>query len=108
MTVDVEKWPYLKDVDIHDLDNATPTIMIGEDNLHVKRFIQQITGKVGTPFATLTPLGWMVHGPDEWTSQQRRIWIPANNIGWSKPHCKITDLTPPPKSWTSWKRACRK
>ncbi|XP_043482111.1 uncharacterized protein LOC122511116 [Leptopilina heterotoma] len=64
MTVDVEKWPYLKDVDIHDLDNATPTIMIGEDNLHVKKVIQQITGKVGTPFATLTPLGWMVHGPD--------------------------------------------
>ncbi|XP_043475015.1 uncharacterized protein LOC122506767 [Leptopilina heterotoma] len=63
MKIDPEKWPHFKNLDIPDLDNAIPTIMIGEDNLHLKRIMRQVTGKNGLPYASLTPLGWMVHGP---------------------------------------------
>lgn len=64
MTVDPKKWPHLKNLEIPKLRNAIPSIMIGEDNVHLKRTLKQVTGRIWTPFATLTPLGWMVHGPE--------------------------------------------
>ncbi|XP_051172885.1 uncharacterized protein LOC127289150 [Leptopilina boulardi] len=81
MNVNLDKWPYLRDLDIPDLENAKPTIMIGEDNVHLKKIIQQVTGKVGTPAATLTPLGWMIHGPDSYekADKDRLFFVQHSN-----------------------------
>lgn len=63
MKIDPDKWPHLKNPDIPELDNVVHVIMIGEDNLNLKRIKRQVIGRDGLPYASLTPLGYMVHGP---------------------------------------------
>ncbi|XP_043485170.1 uncharacterized protein LOC122513008 [Leptopilina heterotoma] len=89
MTVNSKKWPYLRDIDIPDLNEAVPTIMIGEDNLHLKKVIRQVAGKQGTPFATLTPLGWMVHGPDFAERPERDVALLVRH---KNEECELNEL----------------
>ncbi|XP_039762487.1 uncharacterized protein LOC120635535 [Pararge aegeria] len=44
------------------LEYYKPQLLIGQDNYHVLLPLQVLEGKPGEPFATLTPLGWCLHG----------------------------------------------
>lgn len=60
-----EKYPYLNEVDVGDLESAVPTILIGLDNTNLIAPLETKVdpGEVG-PVAVRTKLGWSVHGPE--------------------------------------------
>ena len=61
--MDITECVQLKNMDLPDTAGVTPEIMIGEDYTHVKMPLKVVIGKTHEPVATLTPLGWIVHGP---------------------------------------------
>ncbi|XP_045774254.1 uncharacterized protein LOC123873452 [Maniola jurtina] len=44
------------------LQYSKPQMLIGQDNYHLLLPLQVLEGKPGEPYATLTPLGWCLHG----------------------------------------------
>ena len=58
------KYPYLKDVDMKDLERVQPTMLLGLEHVHLgtPAFIK--TGRFDEPIAMKTKLGWTIHGPD--------------------------------------------
>ena len=61
--MDITECVDLKNMDLPDIAGVTPEIMIGEDYTHVKIPLKVVIGKTHEPVATLTRLGWAVHGP---------------------------------------------
>ncbi|KAL0819980.1 hypothetical protein ABMA28_007977 [Loxostege sticticalis] len=54
---------HLRDLDCGEMRGAKPMLLLGQDNyeLIISRDLKQ--GKSGCPVASLTKLGWVVHGP---------------------------------------------
>ena len=61
--MDITECVHLKNMDLPDTAGVTLEIIIGEDYTHVKIPLKVVIGKTHEPVATLTPLGWAVHGP---------------------------------------------
>lgn len=63
-SVDVKKlskrWEYLRDK--CSLENAKPTILIGQDNCHLILAREIVEGPKNAPVLTRTKLGWIIHG----------------------------------------------
>ncbi|XP_062715911.1 uncharacterized protein LOC134291768 [Aedes albopictus] len=57
-----EQFPYLRGLPIEGYSNATPTVLIGVDNAHLKIPLKIREGQIGQPVATKTRLGWTVYG----------------------------------------------
>ncbi|KAI5633558.1 hypothetical protein NE865_13717 [Phthorimaea operculella] len=64
--VNLENYPYLQKVKHELICNGTvkPEVLIGQDNRHLLKPIQtlEMEGDLDSPCATLTPLGWCLHG----------------------------------------------
>nr|XP_049705396.1 uncharacterized protein LOC126056460 [Helicoverpa armigera] len=61
--LDCSKYPHLFDLkDKLCCSDSKPEILIGQDNYHLLLPIKIKLGKLNEPSATLTPLGWCVHG----------------------------------------------
>ncbi|XP_047997280.1 uncharacterized protein LOC125234904 [Leguminivora glycinivorella] len=64
----VDKCDHLKEIaDELWYPPAKPTILIGQDNWHLIITRQIISGPPHLPVASLTRLGWVLHGPDKTT-----------------------------------------
>lgn len=59
---DIVKWPYLKDVRLHNI-NADVDLLIGTDAPVVMEPWQIINNQEEGPYAVRTLLGWVVNGP---------------------------------------------
>jgi hypothetical protein len=55
-------WPHLQHVQVKPMTHAKPTILIGQDNLHLFIPRKIIEGDTGGPIATETKLGWLIQG----------------------------------------------
>lgn len=60
--VDIEKWRYLSQVKIPDID-ASVGLLIGSNAPEILEPKQVIPSQNGGPYATRTILGWVVNGP---------------------------------------------
>ncbi|XP_074034150.1 uncharacterized protein [Leptinotarsa decemlineata] len=60
---DWKKFSYLKGVPIKDIDHEKPSLLIGQDNIHLILARQIRTGPENLPVASKCKLGWAVHGP---------------------------------------------
>ncbi|XP_062539161.1 uncharacterized protein LOC134207463 [Armigeres subalbatus] len=58
-----QQFPHLRGLPVHGYRNATPTILIGLDNTHLKIPLKVREGRAGEPAAAKTRLGWTVYGP---------------------------------------------
>ena len=57
-----QHWKHLQGVDLPSLQNAKPTVLIGQDNAELIVARQCITGPWKSPILSNTSLGWVVHG----------------------------------------------
>lgn len=62
-----KRWPYIQNVPVYPLQNAQPTILIGQDNWPLTIPRNRIQKRWNDPVLTKTWLGWVIHGnlPDE-------------------------------------------
>ena len=60
---DLSKWPYLKDLEIPDLDDEQVTMLIGANVPEAQVYKELRRGGSGEPYAVRTVLGWAVLGP---------------------------------------------
>ena len=58
----VRQWSHLSDIQIPDIPASEVTLLIGIDNAHVFKSLEERRGKPVEPFAVKTPLGWMLYG----------------------------------------------
>lgn len=59
----IEDCEHLRDLsNVLTYENAKPTILIGQDNWHLLLASRVRKGKKNQPVASLTPLGWVLHG----------------------------------------------
>lgn len=58
-----ERFPQLRGLPLDNYNNATPTLLIGADYLHLGVAIRQVSHDVAAPVATKTRLGWVIGGP---------------------------------------------
>jgi len=56
------KWDHLKKIQVESLREAQPTILIGQDNIHLIVPREVIEKSKNSPMLTRTKLGWVVHG----------------------------------------------
>lgn len=69
----VERCPHLSDIKDHlAYANAKPRILIGQDNWHLLITEETRRGDKNHPVASLTPLGWVLHG-SQTTTLGRKI-----------------------------------
>lgn len=59
---DIEKWPYLQDVKLHDID-ADVELLIGTDAAKVMEPWELINSQDEGPYAVRTRVGWVINGP---------------------------------------------
>lgn len=59
---DVDLWPYLKDVQLHDID-AGVDLLIGTDAMQVMEPWELINSQDEGPYAVRTRVGWVINGP---------------------------------------------
>ncbi|XP_072938854.1 uncharacterized protein [Epargyreus clarus] len=72
----IEECEHLRDLsDVLSYEDAKPTILIGQDNWHLLLASRVRRGKKNQPVASLTPLGWVLHG-----SHNRIIGRTANFV----------------------------
>ncbi|XP_074039501.1 uncharacterized protein [Leptinotarsa decemlineata] len=60
---DWKKFSHLKGVPIKYIDHEKPSLLIGQDNIHLILARQIRTGPENLPVASKCKLGWAVHGP---------------------------------------------
>nr|XP_037876689.1 uncharacterized protein LOC119630667 [Bombyx mori] len=59
----IDEYSHLRDIsDIITYENAKPGILIGQDNWHMLLTSKVRRGNRNQPIASLTPLGWVLHG----------------------------------------------
>ncbi|XP_055590345.1 uncharacterized protein LOC129742470 [Uranotaenia lowii] len=58
----VQEYPHIKGLPIQDYNNATPRILIGNDNSHVGATLKIREGAPGDPIASKCRLGWSIYG----------------------------------------------
>ncbi|XP_028042582.1 uncharacterized protein LOC114252282, partial [Bombyx mandarina] len=59
----IDEYSHLRDIsDIITYENAKPGILIGQDNWHMLLASKVRRGNRNQPIASLTPLGWVLHG----------------------------------------------
>ena len=58
------RYPYLRDVDMKDLEKVHPTMLLGLEHAHLGIPVFVKAGKFDEPIAMKTKLGWTIHGPD--------------------------------------------
>ena len=56
------RWPHLNSLPLEGMREATPRLLIGQDNYHLIVPRQIHEGPQNAPVATQTKLGWIVHG----------------------------------------------
>ena len=62
-TVKLKKnWKHLDGLDVEELENAKPQILIGQDHCHLIEGRKVIEGPPNAPILTYTKLGWTLHG----------------------------------------------
>lgn len=59
---DIDKWPYLQNVKLHDID-ADVELLIGTDASKVMEPWELINSKDEGPYAVRTRVGWVINGP---------------------------------------------
>ncbi|XP_067676252.1 uncharacterized protein [Haliotis asinina] len=62
---DLDKWPHLKDISLHELEGAQVELLIGQDNPSALAPIDICRGGLDEPYASRTMLGWVINGPLE-------------------------------------------
>ena len=62
-TTDLDRWPHLKGVDLHTLDETEVWLMIGVDVPNAFWSLEERRGSPGEPYAVKTMLGWSIVGP---------------------------------------------
>ena len=62
MKLDLEKWPYLCDLDIPEFSSGPVELLIGQNSPELLTPENFRKGKRGEPFAIQTPLGWAING----------------------------------------------
>lgn len=58
-----KRYPYLKDVDMRDLEKVHPTMLLGLEHAHLGTPAFLKAGNFDEPIAMKTKLGWTIHGP---------------------------------------------
>ncbi|XP_062538821.1 uncharacterized protein LOC134207119 [Armigeres subalbatus] len=58
-----QQFPHVRGLPVHGYRNATPTILIGLTDTHLKIPLKVREGRAGEPAAAKTRLGWTVYGP---------------------------------------------
>ena len=59
-----KRYPYLKDVEMEELERVKPTTLIGLEHAHLGAPALIRVGKFNEPIASKTKLGWTINGPD--------------------------------------------
>ncbi|KAI5630842.1 hypothetical protein NE865_16445 [Phthorimaea operculella] len=59
----LEANPHLRDLDCEAMEGVRPKLLLGQDNWELIVGTEFRQGKAGKPVASLTRLGWVVHGP---------------------------------------------
>jgi len=57
-----KKWRHLESVNLPDLSDAKPTILIGQDNIDLIVPREVLEGSKNSPMVSMSKLGWTVHG----------------------------------------------
>ncbi|CAL8128513.1 unnamed protein product [Orchesella dallaii] len=55
-------WQHLSDVQFEDIENAKPSLLIGQDNINLIIAREVVEGPKFAPVASNTKLGWVIHG----------------------------------------------
>lgn len=58
----IDENPHLRETDVKYYNNAVPTILLGQDNIHAFVSTESRGAGQGLPFVSNTPLGWVAHG----------------------------------------------
>ncbi|XP_061729022.1 uncharacterized protein LOC133533949 [Cydia pomonella] len=76
---DCTKYSHLKNIasSLCNDNDLKPEVLIGQDNYHLLVPLKVILGKKNEPSATLSPLGWCIHGPMRVTRATRAADAPA-------------------------------
>ncbi|XP_048587702.1 uncharacterized protein LOC125570270 [Nematostella vectensis] len=72
---DLVEWPHLHDVDLHNIDNAEVTLLIGNDVPEVHWTYEERRGRRKQTYAARTILGWTVVGPLVQTNNDEEDFI---------------------------------
>ncbi|KAK0156172.1 hypothetical protein N1851_000542 [Merluccius polli] len=67
------RYPHLRRVELHPIEGATPTLLIGSDNAALIVSLRPpLRGPRGCPLAVKTALGWALQGATEWRDRDGR------------------------------------
>jgi len=65
-----KKWKHLEKIPYPEVLTSKPVLLIGQDNIRLTMPRQILEGPQNAPVATLTQLGWVVHGRNAWKSYE--------------------------------------
>lgn len=92
-SVEIQRWPHLKELEIPDLQVEEVHLLIGQDcsDLFLPDGVKK--GNRGEPFAVHTPLGWAINGPvDPFRQTVKTSHFVHNSSSLERDLCKLWDL----------------
>lgn len=59
---DVDQWPYLRDIELHEIDSDID-LLIGTNASEVMKPWELVNSQGGGPYVVRTKVGWVLNGP---------------------------------------------